>query len=183
MQSMANRDRTLLGEIEQDLLGGKPLADLLRKVIVLGGRAGSHEMRDWPHVSLGGYAHTEDPIPSYRTVVAAIQIDGVTVNARITGQTISSFDLPDFAREHVTEHLELPFGVGELESLVHDSVKGESIKMSPPMASDLVYHMNNQAKSSFNQITSLYWAVSPSTISGVLDKIRTNSVAACLSAQ
>lgn len=38
---------SLLAEVERDLLDGKPLADLLRKCVILGGRSGSHELRDW----------------------------------------------------------------------------------------------------------------------------------------
>lgn len=170
---MAKREQTLLGEIERDLLDGRPLADVLRKVIVLGGRAGSREMRDWATRELEGYAGSEDPIPQYRAASAPITIDGTTINARITGQNIGSLALPDFAREHITERVELPFGVGELESLVRNSAKGEVIKLSPPMAADLVYYMNSEAENQFQQITALYWAVSPSTLQGVLDKIRT----------
>lgn len=39
-------EQTLLAEIERDLLEGKPLADLLRKCIMLGGRSGSQDLRD-----------------------------------------------------------------------------------------------------------------------------------------
>lgn len=56
---------------------------------------------------LEGYIDTEDPIPSYRAVSVPLQIDAVTVRARITGQSIGSLALPDFAREHITERLEL----------------------------------------------------------------------------
>ena len=45
-KGMVKRDRILLGEIESDLLDGKPLADVLRKVIMLRGRADSGAMRD-----------------------------------------------------------------------------------------------------------------------------------------
>lgn len=73
---MAKRDHTLLGQIERDLLDDRPLADVLRKVIVLGGRAGSGELRDWASLELDGYAGRTEPIPAYRGVAAHIQIDG-----------------------------------------------------------------------------------------------------------
>ena len=66
---MARRDETLLSEIERDLLGGKPLADLLRKCVVLGGRSSSVELRDWASRELRGY-NVGDDLPSYRTVGA-----------------------------------------------------------------------------------------------------------------
>ena len=47
IRAMADKDQGLLREIERDLLDGKPLADLLRKCVVLGGRAGSPELREW----------------------------------------------------------------------------------------------------------------------------------------
>jgi AbiTii len=47
IRAMADKDQGLLREIERDRLDGKPLADLLRKCVVLGGRAGSPELREW----------------------------------------------------------------------------------------------------------------------------------------
>ena len=58
----------LLDEIESDLLNSKPLADVLRKVIVLGGRAGSGALRDWASLELNGYAGSDEQIPPYRGV-------------------------------------------------------------------------------------------------------------------
>jgi hypothetical protein len=59
--TVSRRDETLIGEIERDLLDGKALADL-RKCIVLGGRSGSVELRDWASRQLRGYG-PDDELP------------------------------------------------------------------------------------------------------------------------
>lgn len=116
--TMSRRDETLIREIERDLLDGKPLADLLRKCIVLGGRWGSVELRDWASRELRGFG-PDDELPAYRTIYAAILADAITGRAIIKGQQISSSDLPDVVREEgINEELPLRQGVGELEALI-----------------------------------------------------------------
>ena len=72
-------DHTLLAEIERDLLDGRALADLLRKCIMLGGRSGSQELRDWAGKELRGY-DPDDELPPYRVVSAPIMLDGISGN-------------------------------------------------------------------------------------------------------
>jgi hypothetical protein len=168
---MAKRDHTLLGEIESDLLNGKPLADVLRKVIVLGGRAGSGAMRDWASLELNGYPGSDEQIPPYRGVPALIQLDGIAGFNQIKGQTVAPMDLPDFVREHIKEYVELPFGVGELEAIVRDHNADKPLRLSLPLAADLARLLSGSSPN--QQITALYWAVSPSSVRGVLDRIRT----------
>ncbi len=113
------RDETLLSEIERDLLDGKPLADLLRKCVMLGGRSGSVELRDWASKELRGY-DVGDELPAYRTVGAPILADTVTGSAIVTGQRMPLSGFPDFVQENISEEFPLRQGVGELEALVKD---------------------------------------------------------------
>lgn len=169
MCPMGRRD-SLLDEIERDLLDGKPTSDLLRKCVVLGGRAGSTELRDWASQELKGYPdHDQDELPHYRIVPAIIRLNGVTRTHQITGQRIRPGALPDFTHDHIGEEVALYSGVGELEGL---GARNSEIKFSLPMAADLAAYMNTESDD-FQQITDLYWSVSSSAIAGVIDQIRT----------
>jgi AbiTii len=160
-------------QIETDLLEGAPLSDVLRKVIVLGGRANSGELRDWASRELNGYAGTPDPIPAYRRIGAQIRADAITANAKITGQPISVSSLPEFARDSISEEVTLPNSIRELESLVALGDAGKPIQIALPMAADLAQIMDSDVGDPFQHITGLYWAVSKASVEGVLDRIRT----------
>jgi hypothetical protein len=54
--AMRSRDRNLIDQIERDVSQEDvPVAAALRKVILLGGRVGSTELRDWASRELKGY--------------------------------------------------------------------------------------------------------------------------------
>ncbi|MBT2270671.1 AbiTii domain-containing protein [Rhodococcus qingshengii] len=168
---MPNSQR-LLTEIERDLLDGKPLADLLRKCVLLGGRSGSVELRDWATKELKGYEGAkDDEIPPYRTVHAAIMLDGVTPASQIKGQRISATVLPDFVQKKFSEEITMYQSVGELEAMVQNVTTGEALHISLPMAAEICRLMNTDNPG--QTITSLYWAVSIVSIHGILDNLRT----------
>lgn len=160
----------MLDEIERDLLDGKPTADLLRKCVVLGGRAGSTELRDWASQELKGYP-TIDDLPDYRVVPAVILLNGISGYNQITGQRIRAHALPDFTHDRIDENVHLTSGVGELEELIAHS--GNAIKVSLPMAADIAAFMNDESDQPYQQITELYWSVSKSAVAGCVDRIRT----------
>ncbi|MEU8076767.1 hypothetical protein AB0B31_15090 [Catellatospora citrea] len=165
---------TLLDEIERGALDDSaPLASVLRKCVALGGATRSAELRDWASRELHGYNGTE--LPAYRTVHAPLQADGWNARFRIQGQQISTFDLPDFAREHITNDVPLAGGVGELEALIRNAERdGETaVRLQPFMAAELVAYMNQQQGGGIERI---YWSVSTSRIAGTLDQIRTTLV-------
>jgi hypothetical protein len=164
----------LLTQIEEGALDSRtPLADVLRKCVALGGRAGSVELRDWARRELDGYKDSSDELPGYRTVPAAIFIDGADLAKIVRGQQISTFDLPDFARDTITAGAPLPYGVGELERLA--TTDGD-LRLQHPAMPDLVSYLNSRADYG-TAIHSMYWRVSATAIHGVLDTIRTMLVA------
>jgi hypothetical protein len=166
---MAQREGNLLAEIERDALDDDvPVATTLRKCIVLGGKSGSEELRDWATRELKGY-HGEDDLPEYRIVPAPLLVDGFSGNAHVTRQPFPPSGLPEFAQENIKEEVQLRDGVGSIEALVQQ----EEIKLAPAMAADLVRYMNAKSEVPFQEITHLYWGVSPAAIQGVLDQIRT----------
>ena len=99
-----------------------------------------------------------------------MRIDGIAGNYKVTRQAFPPLGLPDFARDKIKDEAELRDGVGNIEALL----QMEEIKLSPPMASDLVRYMNVQSQQPHQHIESLYWQISHAAIRGVLDQIRTS---------
>ena len=170
---------SLLDEIERDALDvNVPVATALRKCVALGGRSGSEKLRDWAVLELQGYKNLDEtPLPDYRVVFAPIQLDGFTINAHVTQQTISARELPDFVHEQITESVELRQGAGELEELLkRGSPDGGAIKLGLPSGAEIARYMNIELQDQYSRIERLYWAVSPTAVGGVLDQIRTSLV-------
>lgn len=170
--------RNLLAEIEADVLGDKPLADTLRKCVVLGGQAGSTELREWATRELRGYDGVEiADVPEFRKVGAVIKADAVTGNSIVSGQQMDAWELPEVARDAgISNELPLRQGVGELEALRATAERDNGVKMSLPGALMLGRLMDQQSGNPFQHITALYWSLSSSAIAGVLDQIRTTLV-------
>jgi hypothetical protein len=169
---VARREHTLISEIEQEALDANAsLADALRKCVILGGKSDSAQLRDWATRELQGYYGVDD-LPEYRKVAGQIQIDGATMNALIKNQPIARSSLPDFVQEKVEDHVELRGGVGEIEALVRSAeANGEAVKISLPMGTDLARYMSTDMQG--QQIQSIYWAIAPPAVRGVLDQVRT----------
>jgi hypothetical protein len=167
----------LIDEIEHDALDSKTrVADALRKCIALGGQAGSEELRQWANKELRGYSG-EDPTPRYRTVAATIALDAVTGNTLVTGQRIAASALPDVVQEKVSETLELRHPIGEIEELaIRHTEQNKAVHFSLPMGADIARVMNHEVADPYQYIHSLYWAVSPSALVGVVDQVRTTLV-------
>lgn len=168
---ISRRPKNLLTQIERDLLADKPLDTLLRKLILLGGSAGSAELRDWAATELQGYGAGAD-LPSYRSITAALQVDGAVPGGYVRHQTISPLDLPDFAQDDLNEHVPLAMSVRELRSMIEQHSASGSVQLMPPGSSSLVAYMNGQDHFQ-GHVTALYWTVSTIALEGVLDQIRT----------
>jgi hypothetical protein len=159
-----------LTEIEKDVLDPSvPLATALRKVLILAGKSGSEPLRDWATRELKGYLG-EDDLPDYRVIHAPLTLDGISGQYKVTGEQLAPSALPDFARDHITERLELRHGVGDIEVM---SQQPEVVMLQPHGASDLARLMNAENQSPYHHIERIYWAVAPMALRGVLDQIRT----------
>jgi hypothetical protein len=166
-------DTSLLAEVQRDLLDAKPLADLLRKCILLGSQSGSAELRAWATKELKGYETLEE-LPDYRMAAAPIEMDAVTANTWIKGQTVAPSQLPEFARGKITNEVPLFTGVGELVSLYESArSSGKSPQLSVPNWEYIGQAIDAASGNPFQHIQSIYWSLSPSVIAGVLDDIRT----------
>jgi len=174
------RASTLIDEIEKDALDASvPVSSPLRKLVALGGQAGSKELREWASLELRGYHGTNVAPPEYRKPSATLRIDGATFNAVITGQLISPSELPDPVNKHIDEQVPLNGGVAEIEAMIASAKKqGGEIKLTLPMGQDVVRLMNYeiQQRGDSDRVTAIYWSLSHVTLEGVLDQIRTRLV-------
>jgi hypothetical protein len=173
------RDNTLIDEIERGALdSGTPISDTLRKLIALGGQAGSADLREWAGLELNGYYKTDVPLPEYRKAGAVIKIDGATFNAMISGQQISPRNLPDVVREHVGEEVPLNQPIREIETMIERAKASEGeLKLALPSSQDVVAMMSyERGNDPYSQVTAIYWSASQVALEGVLDRIRTTLV-------
>jgi hypothetical protein len=163
----------LLQEIEAGALDNRtPIGDLLRKVLTLGGEARSAEMRDWALRELRGYV-PQDELPPYRRIVAPLQMDGVPYGGGLSkNQMLSPMQLPDFARDEITNDVILYHPITEIERLARDCPPNEVVKLGPPGSQELVLIMNSSQQWS-GHIERIYWAVVPVALEGVVDQVRT----------
>jgi AbiTii len=175
---MRLRERSLIDEIERDALdSGVPIANTLRKVIALGGKVGSMELREWAGLELRGYAGSDVELPEYRKPGAVIQLDGVNMRYQIKGQQISPHSLPEGIREHIDEECPLIHGIGEIEALLERAkAHGGSVKMTLPDAQIIARLVEHEAGEPYQQIHAMYWLVGQSAIEGVIDQVRTTLV-------
>ena len=165
----SRRDDSLIAQIERDALDDSvPIATALRKCVVLGGKSGSEELRDWATRELKGYG-PDDELPEYRVIAAPLLVDAIKGNYQVTRQPFPPMSLPDFARKHIKEEVRLNDGVGSIEALLEQA----EIKLMPPMGTDLVNYMNKTSGVPYQHIVAIYWGVSHAAVKGLLDQIRT----------
>jgi hypothetical protein len=165
---------TLLSEIERDLLDNLPIADVLRKLIILGGRAGSSDLRDWASQELRGYADADiADLPNYRRIPGTLQLDGISGNTQIRHQTIGAFNLPKEVQERISNQVAFPQGIGELQSLVREADESRGIQISLPAERMIARLMEKQVGDPYQHISALYWMVSRSSVEGLIDQVRT----------
>ena len=146
---------------------------MLQLCLLLGGRADSEKLRDWARKELRGY-QPGDEIPAYRTVPAIIAIDGQVGPNQIRNEQISSAALPEFAREHISELVELRDGIGDIEQMAN--VDRDSLRLMLPGSAELMTIMNAQMRNSGRCITRIFWLTSRASMRGVVEQVRTSLV-------
>lgn len=179
MLRRTSEGKSLLEQIESEALDGD-VVKALRLCITLGGRSESVEIREWAARELRGYA-SDDEIPDYRRIRAPLCVDGVTGNAfagvwKATGQMISAYQLPEFARDDISEDLELLHSIPELQDMARDAERDrDPIRLVPAGAAELIAYMNASGSYSI-RIDQFYWQVAPTTIKSVLERVCTDIV-------
>lgn len=169
---MSTDSGSLLYQIEKDLVDGRPVADILRNLVVLGGRAGSPELRDWASQELRGYKNDVD-LPDYRRVQAVIQLDAIIGNTQISRQTIAADNLPTEVHEYITNEVSLRHGVGEIEAMKDCGGDGNTVRFTLPDEMTLARMIDDSSGNPYQHITNIYWSVSITALAGIIDQIKT----------
>ncbi len=134
-----------------------PIADVLRKVIALGGRYHSPELRDWASRELNGYG-PDDELPDYRKLSAPLQIDALLPSGgRWKGRPVSVYELPEFCRDTLSQGIQLVNGIAEIERM---AAKDNALQLQASIMPDLVAYMNSSGKYEA-QIIRLFWSRRP----------------------
>ena len=150
------RSTNLLGKIEEQAIDGD-ISKALRLCLSLGGKTGSTDLRGWASLELNGYRGQD--VPEYRRIVAPLQVDGMTMSHHVKGHTISTYDLPDFVGDTISENVEFRQSLPGLVDLVTQAKKkDEPVRLMAPGATDVVDYMNRK-KEQFNHIENLYWSI------------------------
>ena len=150
----------------------RAISKALRLCLSLGGKTGSTDLRGWASLELNGYRGQD--VPEYRRIVALLQVDGMTMSHHVKGQTISTYDLPDFVGDTISENVEFRQSLPGLVDLVTQAKKkDEPVRLMAPGATDVVAYMNRK-KEQFNHIENLYWSIASSAIQEVIDRVRSN---------
>ena len=171
---MPRRADDLLAQIEHDVLDdSKPLKSALHKCVLLGGRAGSVDLREWATRELRGYPGSEDALPDYRHVRAPLLMDGLSGNFQFRRKSVNSLDLPDVARDVVTDEAPLTYGIGKVEDLSRQAESRDGfVQLGPPGASDLALLMSHESGRRYH-VERVYWSVSAADFRSVADAMRT----------
>ncbi|WP_410663454.1 hypothetical protein [Amycolatopsis sp. lyj-84] len=170
---MPFKRESLLDELEAGVLDDRvSLSAILRKCVVLGGRAGSEKLRDWASLELNGYSGDQD-LPEYRRIPAPLFIK-VTNFAGYNPieQQLHGTQIPEPIRDEVDDwECALIFsGVGEVEALVDRNEK--SVHLSPSWAGSLVSMLNNVNQTGNSRAAAVYWTVSTAALKGSLSRVR-----------
>jgi AbiTii len=172
LRCVTKRTDRLLQDIEAGALDHRSrIGDPLRKVIALGGQSGSAELRDWAARELRGYG-PDDELPPYRRIVAPLQVDMMNMRWQVKGQTISPMELPEFARDEISNEVELRMGITEIEQFARQHATDGVVRIQPLGAQELAVIMNAQGHLN-GHLERIYWGVSPVALDGVVDQVRT----------
>lgn len=166
--------KSLLDQIESEALNGE-VVKALRLCITLGSHSDSADIRKWAARELRGYGG-DDELPDYRRIVAPLCIDHASLTGIVTGQQISTHHLPDFARDVLSEDVELPHSITELlEAANAADRESDALRMLPPGAADLLAYMNGSGQYR-THLHALYWKIAPSTMRAVVERVCTDLV-------
>lgn len=157
----------LLADLERELLSNAPIADVLRKVLLLGGRVGSAEIRAWATRELRGYSDETD-LPEYRQVFSRIYIDAFVGMHQISGQPISLSGLPEDLRPE--QAVPLRQGIGEIAEMASSH---DVSRFSVAGGLEISQYLNLREGNPNQRIIDMYYLLGASTLRGVVDHVRT----------
>ncbi|MFJ3825582.1 AbiTii domain-containing protein [Streptomyces nodosus] len=162
-----------LDKFEQDVLDESvPIQQLLRLVIVLGGRAFSEPLRSWARNELQGYLSPDAPLPTYRTIIAPLQADSHSRFWQGRNETISVLDLPEIAHDLISEQLPVTFSVGKIQNLIAGQDSHTPLKLGLPGSAELARLMTSERSGHGVVVERIYWSVHVSALHDILEQVR-----------
>jgi hypothetical protein len=174
MVAMVDSSAALLSEIEAAVLDEDvPITVALRKCLVLGGRANSEALRDWASKELNGYSHA-DELPEYRVLRCALVVDGFAGALHLTAKRISPLHLPEKAREHISEKVQIFDGISKVQDMADQAkAKDGHVNLSPQGGAELAVIMSRERTTGLSRVEDVYWQVSSVELHGIVDRVRT----------
>lgn len=83
-------------------------------------------------------------------------------------------DLPEFARDDISDELPLTQGIGVIEDMIRQAdSKGGVLQLGPPAGAELARMMTHELGDPSLHIERVYWSVSIVALRGVMDAVRT----------
>lgn len=174
---MAHKRESLLAQLEVGVLDDSmPVASLLQKCIVLGGRAGSEKMRDWARQELKGY-RGDATIPPYRRIRTSLMAKvicagGFNSKHQLISASMFNQQFRDFLDENDID-LDVAIltgGIGELEALVAGSEAEHWIM--PPWSDPFLNVLNKRHAAPSTHVEIVYWPLSDASLRGLLVQVR-----------
>lgn len=153
-------------------MAGQPAADILRKLIILGGRSGSSELRDWASQELRGYKEAAS-VPDYRRVWALIQMDAFVGNSQIKRQTIDPWSFPEEVRDDISNEVKFAQGIGEIQSMIDTRGDATTIRVALPGQTYIASLIDEASGNPYQHVTDIYWNVSVTALEGIVDQVKT----------
>ena len=165
-------DAELVDQVEQRIVDTAPLSDILRMLLLLGGRMDSAALREWAKSQLEGYP--DGTAPDDRTVGAPIYVDAIVGYNRITGQHISASQLPEFARV-LQDTIVVPDSIPSLEAKIENARRNdrEGISLSIPNWEYIAREIDKDHE--FQNITAMYRTVHVTELERIVADSRTRT--------
>lgn len=160
-------DSELVDEIERRIIENAPLAEILRMLLLLGGRLKSDKLQKWAKAQLNGYG-SDETAPEVRTVGAPIYINAIVGNKQITGQNVSAAMLPKFAREVLDDTVTIRNSIAEVESMIESIKRGQDEVITLSLPGWEVIGREIDKAQAFQHTTAIYRRVHITELEGII---------------
>jgi hypothetical protein len=167
------QQRDLLTQLEQDVADRTvPIAEALRKCILLGSRTRSPQLREWATRELKGYPRI-DSLPDYRVIAAPITWDVHMPYRGVGSYPVNVRDLPSFVSERINESVPLNQSIEELESLAAQcEMQNEPVCLGV-IGGEFWMEMWNKNNTKGETALRMYWTIHPAALRAVVGQVRT----------
>lgn len=166
-------DAEILKTLRNQVLDeSESLPGLLRKCLALGAETGSDELREWANNELKGYPDGV-ALPAYRQLSAPLFVDTMGGPMYARGQQISHFQIPSDLRQYVPETIDFRQPIEEVAQM---ATSGDASHKMGYSIFSVVAAKWSETLPMFQDVTALYYQVSPSAIAGIISTIRTTLV-------